>query len=94
MIKLFEVPIYGLSFKTLVIRYKKYCEKFQKQHPDVVGEHFERCMDHMTYSQRCWNYNHIVGCILIYFECNDIFYDVYLPCQCDRYRWDTTKRYL
>lgn len=92
MVKLFEIPIYGLSSKTIDDRYQKYCENFQKQHPDVVGEHFERCIEHLTYPQRCWNYNHIVGYILIYFERNDIFYDVYLPYQCDRYRWDSHKK--
>ena len=92
MVKLFEIPIYGLSRKTLGARYKKYCDNFYRKYPDASVESSEICIELEKGSQRCWDYNHIVGYILIYFELNDICFNVYLPKQCDRYRWGSCQK--
>ena len=92
MVKLFEIPIYGLSRETLHARYNKYCDNFHQKYPNASIECSERCIELETASQRCWEYNHIVGYILIYFEFNDIWFNVYLPKQCDRYRWESCQK--
>ena len=81
MVKLFEIPIYGLSRETLRDRYEKYCDNFHQRYPDATVESSEICIELEKGSQRSWEYNHIVGYILIYFEFNDMCFKVFLPKQ-------------
>ena len=63
MVKLFEIPIYGLSRETLKERYEKYSDNFHQKYPDATVESSEICIELEKGSQRSWEYNHIVGYI-------------------------------
>lgn len=78
-ITLFELPIYGINESKL----KQKVEEFSSRFPAIVRD---ACMT--IYPQRTWRYNHIVGYIRIYIAKNDCWFDLYLPVNMEKYRWD------
>lgn len=94
MHKFIEIPIYALDKSTLCARYKKYVETLRRDvFPDIKEEIFQRCLEIETHPKRIWEYNHIVGYIVIGYEIGDILFKVYLPTpQKQRYMWKTSKK--
>ncbi|MBO4987715.1 MAG: hypothetical protein J6C63_02570 [Lachnospiraceae bacterium] len=94
MQKFIEIPIYALDERTLCVRYEKYVEELRRDvFSDINEETFKRCLEIGTYPKRVWEYNHIVGYIVIGYEFGDLQFKVYLPTsQKQRYRWRTTKK--
>lgn len=92
MHKFIEIPIYALDKNTLRVRYEKYVETLRCDiFPDIEEETFQRCLEIETYPKRIWEYNHIVGYIVIGYEFDDILFKVYLPTpQKQRYMWRTS----
>lgn len=94
MHKFIEIPIYALDKTTLRVRYEKYIETLRRDvFPDIKEETFQRCLEIETYPKRIWEYNHIVGYIVIGYEFGDIQFKVYLPTpQKQRYIWRSSKK--
>ena len=92
MIKLFEIPIYAISRNKLNKKYQTFRNNFKSKYPYLSSKTFERCIELETYPQRCWEYNHLIGYILIYYEFNDIYFNVYLPYKIRRYYWRSYRK--
>jgi hypothetical protein len=92
--KIIEIPIYALDKKTLRLRYDKYVEVLRREvFPNVNEDTFQRCLEVETYPKRIWDYNHIVGYIVIGYEFGDVVYKVYLPTpHKQRYIWKSSKK--
>lgn len=95
--KLFEIPVYALSKDALIKRYEKRknelikeldLERTQKGDERKINQ----IIDLGTYPQRLWEYNHVVGYIIIGFDERDIYFQQYVPAKpIERYRWTNTK---
>ena len=94
MHKFIEIPIYALDKSTLRVRYEKYVDTLRREvFPDIIEETFQRCLEIETYPKRVWEYNHIVGYVVIGYEFGDISFKLYLPTpQKQRYMWRTSKK--
>lgn len=94
MKKLIEIPIYALDKQTLHLRYEKYIEALRKEFlPNIKEDTFQRVLEGETYPKRVWDYNHIVGYIVIGYEFGDILYRIYLPSpKKERYIWKSSKK--
>mgnify|MGYP003450848506 FL=1 len=94
MHKIIEIPIYALDKSTLRVRYEKYAETLRRDvFPDIKEETFQRCLEGETYPKRVWEYNHIVGYIVVGYEFGDISFEIFLPTpQKQRYIWRTSKK--
>ena len=80
MHKFIEIPIYALDKSTLRVRYEKYVDTLRREvFPDIIEETFQRCLEIETYPKRVWEYNHIVGYVVIGYEFGDISFKLYLP---------------
>lgn len=92
---LFEIPIYGVSPKTLWERFsarKKEIE-FNCAQRQLELTHTTEILTLETYPYRLWQYNHIVGYIRVSINVQDMNYDVYLPVgQRKRYRWNSHRK--
>ncbi len=95
--KLFEIPIYALSKDALMKRYEKQKNKIiNKLELERTQNRDMRKINHIidlgTYPQRLWEYNHIVGYIIIGFDERDIYFQQYVPAKpIERYRWMNRK---
>lgn len=88
VLKLFEIPVYAISRKNLIDRYRSFCAKLKNEHPSCSEEHMTSLVALMTYPYRLWDYNHIVGYIRISTNGRDILFDIFLPePHKDRYHW-------
>lgn len=80
MNRIIEIPIYALDEKTLFKRYTVAEEKCRKELIDTIDateEQIRRCLEIEYYPQRLWQYNHIVGYILIAIDSDDLLMNVY-----------------
>ena len=87
--KLFEIPVYALSKNALnerVIKHqhnlKVYCAKQGVPESDI-----KRVVDLNTFPMRLWEYNHIMGYIVLYSTRNDIKLDWYVCLPKKKYYW-------
>lgn len=96
MRKLFEVPIYAMSEKSLYTQYEKSKKKFILEHRDTSEEILNMAVDTEFFPFRCWEYNHIVGMIVIGVEGKDIVFKKYRSYTGHiKYRWKSkVKKYL
>lgn len=93
MVKLFEIPIYALSKKTLSKRYNRTVEKNENDYPEADHESLSKSVEMLTYPQRLWEHNHVVGYIDIISDKKDIVFEIYLPYpQVERYHWNGKNR--
>ncbi len=95
--KLFEILIYPFSREELVNKVSnarlKYEVRLQNPLYPRREEHLKKCSAMRFYPFSLWDYNHIIGAIVVKKEHNDIIIDQYVPAQdMDRYRWDSTKK--
>lgn len=100
--KLFEIPVYALKQSTLKERYMAKRQKLIDEF-DLVrtqngnAQKIDNIVEMETYPQRLWNYNHIVGYIVISVNSTDISFDQFVPAHVlKRYYWDnkTSKTFL
>ncbi len=94
--KLFEIPVYALSKSVLEKRVQQKTDeikntKFSQQTPE---DHLNQLLDRVMFPQRLWEYNHIIGYIVITKRGQDInldWYTVFPSLQ--RYHWDSRQKH-
>lgn len=94
MCKLFEIPIYALTKAELQKRYKKEENRLRRE-MFFVHDKFSAdvAIAHLTYPQRVWEYNHIVGYIIIEYDNNSVKFTLRLPySSINRYHWNSKKK--
>lgn len=96
MKKVFEIPVYALTREQLRHKFVKFVDSWKEKNPYASSENLRRCIEIETYPQRLWEYNHIVGYIVISTDRYDILFDLYLPTPLiERYIWTSKqKRFL
>ena len=95
MKKVFEIPVYAFGKEQLRDKVAKFSDSWKKKNPQIVPETTQRCIEIESYPQRLWEYNHIVGYIVISVEGYDIQFDVYLPTpHMDRYIWKSKQKHF
>ena len=95
MDKLFEIPVYAMDKDALMKRYDLFCEKYKEKSIllEASEETIRRCIEIEAYPQRLWQYNHIVGYIMIGIDGRDIEFKVYLPTpRIEKYYWKSKKK--
>ncbi len=95
MKKIFEIPIYAFKRNVLKQRYEKFELNFRNMLRDLEAseETIRRCIDIESFPKRIWDYNHIVGFVVIGLEHGDIGFKVYLPWERKaRYLWKSSKK--
>ena len=93
--KLFEIPIYALNRETLMKRYSDRKNKLLDRavRAQTTEEDQERIIEINTWPQRLWDYNHIVGYIVISIGINDVSFELYVPADTiERYHWDNKSK--
>ena len=95
MTKLFDIPVYALTEKTLVQRADAKIKTVEKNAPGTNRETLNRLIERETFPMRNWDYNHIIGYIQIGLTKQDIVASVFMPVPAPaRYRWDSVKRHF
>lgn len=88
--KLFEIPIYAYSPEGLqkkVSEYKeKHKESYEVSHEKIDQQHMNACANFACSPYQTWQYNHIVGYIVIVSEKNDIVFELYLQTHSSNYK--------
>lgn len=97
--KLFEIPIYALSRSTLEKRVNYAEASFEKEYlktnDNVDNEHFQKCLQLAFFPKQLWDYNHIIGYIVIKTDEQDVLLEEYLPYkELERYHWDAEKKHF
>ena len=95
MKKIFEIPIYAFKRNVLQQRYKRFEQNFRNMFSDLGSseEAIRMCIDIESFPKRVWDYNHIIGFIVIGLEHGDIGFKIYLPWkQKSRYMWKSLKK--
>lgn len=93
--KLFEIPVYAMDEGTLNERYILFSEKFRREciPSEASEETIRRCIEIAAFPQRLWQYNHIVGYIMIRNNGCDIEFNVYLPTpKIEKYYWKSKRK--
>ena len=90
--KLFEIPVYAFDKATLVLNVKNHAEKIRASIKDKTpNELFIQAEEIETKDQRVYEYNHIVGFIVIIADETDIMIKVYISTK-KRYHWKSRKK--
>ncbi|NLY70522.1 MAG: hypothetical protein GX076_02395 [Clostridiales bacterium] len=92
--KLFEIPVYALDKESLRrrvdtknSRFKKRLEKENVRNDDEIAR---KAFDVNNFPQRVWEYNHIIGYIVISLTTQDVWFEIYFPYQeIKRYCWNS-----
>lgn len=93
MPKLFEIPIYALNVNKLKKRVHDAKSRLNHKYKDYTTDSLRRCYDLISYPQRLWEYNHVVGYIQINFDKGVILFELFLPEPCiARYYWKSRKK--
>lgn len=94
--KLFEIPVYAMSKEKLAKRVELKCQKIQAENADrnVPEEHMKQVIAIETFPQRLWEYNHIIGYIVISKNETDIILEWYAPIPgVEKYHWNSWKKH-
>lgn len=94
--KLFEIPVYGLTREVLQRRVNMERLRIKDSFPEdssATDEYKEMCMGRFTYPKSLWEYNHITGYVIVEKDRSDIVLSWYaeLP-RTQRYVWKSTKK--
>ena len=94
-LKLFEIPIYGVTKEKLKERVEK------KIAPYKYGKYDEKTqlalIELTSYPMSLWEYNHIVGYIQIIYNVDQctFFYELYMPkTKLSRYLWNSKRKHF
>lgn len=93
--KLFEIPVYALSKKALEKRVEKSRQKIRFEGTDSQRskETIKRVIQLETFPQCMWEYNHIIGFIVISQDSYDVILDWYAPePSIQKYYWHSQKK--
>ena len=81
--KLFEIPIYSMNENKFFIKWEKHFEekwnKFKYYNPNIDKNDYIENLKEFVRPQLTWQYNQIVGYIEIYYNFQDIYFQVYYP---------------
>ena len=92
--KLFEIPVYGLTKEVLKKRVEERRIRLTKEarlsHEDLKDERIIQGLS--VYPKDQWAYNHIVGFIEISYEKDKITLNWYTTTDLKSYRWESTKK--
>jgi hypothetical protein len=95
MIKLFEIPIYALSRKSLNDRVGRRVAELEKFFVILDPDAKTRAIGREVIPMRSWEYNHIVGYICIDATKQDLLFDVFLPIPVStKYFWNSKTKYF
>lgn len=94
--KLFEIPVYALTKEKLSVRVEEERQRIKnsfRENSAATEEFKQFCMGQFVYPECLWEYNHIVGYIVIRKEKRDMILEWYaeLP-RTTRYRWKSSKK--
>ncbi len=93
MKKIFEIPIYAISRETLKKRVDKDKTIFIKKHQYCPDEKLLIAYDNLLLGKKTWEYNHIIGYLVIAKRDSDIIFLLYKPLKpIKRYFWKTEKK--
>ena len=85
---LFNIPIYALTESELNQRVEEYETSFRMRTGGKLDYSFFK-----MWPQRHWRYNHIVGYIFIYKDCDELFVELFLPVvKIEKYYWKSKKK--
>ena len=92
--KLFEIPVYALSKEKLEKCVKQKCEKLKKSAVDSNSsdENLKYVIEHETFPQRLWDYNHIIEYMVLSIDGADIVLDLFAPFERKKYYWYSSKK--
>lgn len=102
LMKLFEIPIYAYSPEGLQKKVSEYKEKHKKEyeisHKKIDQQHMSACANLACSPYQLWEYNHIVGYIVIASEKNDLVFELYLQAHSNnfksRYIWLSNQKWF
>lgn len=102
MRKLFEIPIYAFSPENLYHRVNKYKKALQSEYAQTTKngnpEHGKEWLFLCCHPFQLWQYNHIVGYIVVSYDVCDVYFDVFLQAQGihnrSRYFWKTKQKWF
>ena len=95
ILKLYEIAVYALSKEKLKKRVDKKIHKLMDDYnkPGVSEKILRQAIEIESYPQRLWEYNHIIGYIVIVKTGDDIVIQWYTTFpETKRYRWDSGKK--
>jgi len=91
--KLFDIPVYALSPDELCGRVQKKIDALTEYAASSDDETKRVIVDRITFPQRCWDYNHIIGYIRIGIIGRDVVFDLFCPYpSIERYIWYSPKK--
>ena len=94
--KLFEIPVYAMSKETLAKRVEQKSLKIRSENAGrkITEEHIKQIIALETFPQSLWEYNHIIGYIVISKDRNDMALDWYAPIPgIQKYYWTSHTKY-
>lgn len=98
--KLLELPIYALSKEELQKRVEKKKQSIINKFPNAdeeIKEEVSGLIDKHLFPSRVWDYNHIIGYLVLCLKGSDFQFNLYLPPnvvdgKTFRYYWNSKKR--
>lgn len=90
--KLFEIPVYAVSREELDKRVRKAYEKHKNGHSHfgLSERELKRTFDLTAFPSRLWEYNHIVGFIVVSKKRADVILEYYAPLPgIQKYYWNS-----
>ncbi|MBR2278614.1 MAG: hypothetical protein IJ872_05285 [Eubacterium sp.] len=94
--KLFEIPVYAITKEELI-------KKVETEHRKIIGninpkndkKFVESALALATFPQSLWEYNHIIGYVVVLLVKNDIVLEWYAPVpSIKRYYWKSKKKHF
>lgn len=90
--KLFEIPVYALSKKRLSDRIEYRVKKLKEWSSSTSEEHLRKLIALDTYPQCLWDYNHIIGVMVVNVDGDDVELQWYAHVPKTRYYWHSYKK--
>ena len=102
MKKLFEIPIYACSPSAFSIRVGKHKEALSSEHLQpyrkIDDDQIRQRLFYACHPFQLWDYNHIVGYIVMLSDGVDVFFELYLQAHGyhhkSRYHWRSTQKWF
>ena len=93
--KLFEIPIYALTKELLSKRVEDQIRRIRERcnTPNMTDEIMNHIIDIETFPQRVWDYNHIIGYIVISYTGTEVKIDLFeVTPPFEKYHWESKKK--
>ena len=92
--KIIEIPIYALSKTKLINRVETRIRTIRERLDGAGHDTIEQIINAELGDNRYWDYNHIVGYIVVGVTTQDIQILVYLPLSLQKYSWKSSKKHF